>query len=88
MPDQPPTRVRDDILTAQLESEAVLLDLKAKRYYRLNATAARVWKGIEDGRSLSEIVDALVAEFDVERGTAQVETERALEDFRARGLIT
>lgn len=88
MPDQPMPRVRDDILTAQLESEAVLLDLKTKRYYRLNSTAARVWEGIEDGRSVSQIVDALVEEFEVDRATAQAETERALEDFRARGLTT
>jgi acetyl/propionyl-CoA carboxylase alpha subunit len=88
MPDQPMPRVRDDILTAQLESEAVLLDLKTKRYYRLNSTAARVWEGIEDGRSVSQIVDALVKEFEVDRATAQAETERALEDFRARGLTT
>ena len=88
MPEQAPSRIRDDILTAQLQGEAVLLDLQTKRYYRLNATGARIWKGVQDLLPPHEIVDALVREFEVDRATAQAETERALEDLRAQGLIT
>ena len=32
--------------------------------------------------------DALVREFEVDRATAQAETERTLDDLRAHGLIT
>lgn len=66
----------------------MLLDLKTKRYYRLNSTAARVWKGLEDKLEPREIVDALVQGFDVDRVIARAGTECALEDCRARGLIT
>ena len=86
VPDPLP-RIREDILTAQLAGEAVLLDLRTKRYFRLNATAARVWKGLEDGLHPSQIVDALVQEFMVDRVTAEAGTARALDDFRMRGLI-
>ena len=88
MPQQAPSRIRDDVLTAQLQGEAVLLDLQTKRYYRLNATGARIWKGLQDLQQPDEIVDALVGEFEVDRATAQAETERTLDDLRAHGLIT
>ena len=80
--------IPDEVLTAQLEGEAVLLDLQTKRYYRLNATAARIWKGLEQALEPPQIVDALVDEFAVDAATAQAELDRALEDLRARGLVT
>ena len=80
--------IPDQVLTAQLEGEAVLLDLQTKSYYRLNATAARIWKGVEDRLDPSQIVNVLMDEFAVARTTAQAETERTLRDLRARGLLT
>jgi hypothetical protein len=87
-PAEAPNRIPAHVLTAQLEGEAVLLDLQTKRYFRLNATAARVWNGLEHLLTLQQIVEALVQEFEVNRAEAQAETDRVLEDFRARGLIT
>jgi hypothetical protein len=80
--------IPDDVLTAHLDGEAVLLDLKTKQYYRLNATAARIWKGVEDRLEPSQIVNLLTEEFAVARATAQAETERTLRDLQARGLLT
>jgi len=80
--------IPDQVLTAQLEGEAVLLDLQTKSYYRLNATAARIWKGVEDRLEPGQIVNVLMDEFAVARTTAQAETERTLRDLQARGLLT
>ena len=88
MPGEPTMNIRDDVLAAHLEGEAVLLDLQTKRYYRLNATAARIWKGLEQALGPPQIVDALVDEFAVDAATAQAAMDRALEDLRLRGLVT
>src|SRR2546423_13075248 len=88
MPGEPTYTIPDQVLTAQLEGEAVLLDLQTKSYYRLNATAARIWKGVEDRLEPSQIVNLLMDEFAVARTTAQAETERTLHDLQARGLLT
>ena len=82
------TKIRDDVLAAHLEGEAVLLDLKTKHYFRLNRTAARIWKGLEQSLEPPQIVDVLVDEFAVDAATARAEVERALEDLRTRGLVT
>jgi len=88
MPGETTYTIPDDVLTAQLEGEAVLLDLQTKSYYRLNATAARIWKGVEDRLEPSQIVHVLMEEFAVARKTAQAETDRTLRDLCARGLLT
>jgi hypothetical protein len=80
--------IADDVLTAHLAGEAVLLDLKTKQYYQLNATAARVWQGLEQGLEPPRIVDKLMHEFAVDAATAQREMERVIADLRARGLLT
>lgn len=36
-----------DVLTANLQGESVLLDMHSKDYYRLNETAACVWRRLE-----------------------------------------
>ena len=79
--------IPDDVLTAHLSGEAVLLDLKTKQYYQLNATAARIWQGLERGLEPPRIVQTLAEQFAVDTATAQAEMERVLADLRARGLL-
>ena len=81
-------RIREDVLVAHLEGEAVLLDLHSKRYYRLNATGARIWKGLEQSLAPDEIVAGLAAEFDVDANTARSEVDRVIGDLGERGLVT
>jgi hypothetical protein len=88
MSDAPTHRVPEDVLAAHLDGEAVLLHMDTKNYYRLNATAAHVFRGLERGLSREALLDGLCAEFDVERAVADAELDRLLEDLAARGLVS
>lgn len=79
--------VPGDVLAAHLEGEAVLLHMDTKEYFRLNATAACVWKGLERGLDRQGLVDALCASFEVEPGPAGEELDRLLGELRARHLL-
>ncbi len=81
-------RVSDDIMTAHLQGEAVLLHLGSKRYYRLNETSAVIWKGIERGLDFHALLEDLVHRFDVDLTEARVELARALDELEAQELIT
>lgn len=87
MSDTPAYRVRDDVLAAHLEGEAVLLHMDTKDYFRLNETAAVVWKALERGAAREAIVDQLVAAFEVDRDEAAAELDRLLSELFARGLV-
>lgn len=79
--------VPDEVLTAHLEGEAVLLHMDTKNYFRLNATAALLWKGLERGLEREQLLDGLLAEFEVDRPTAAAELDRLLGELAARGLV-
>jgi len=87
MEDSPRYTVSNDVLTAHLEGEAVLLHLKTKRYFRLNETGAAIWKGLEERLSPDDIVAILVKDFEVDAATARAEVERVLGELRERDLL-
>lgn len=81
-------RVPEEVLAAHLEGEAVLLHMDTKNYYRLNATAALVYKGLERGLGRDALLDDLCAQFDVERDVAAAELDRLLAELAERGLVS
>jgi hypothetical protein len=87
-PRTPPYAISKDVLAAHLEGEAVLLHLETKQYYRLNETAAVIWKGLEAGLTPADIVGGLVKDFEIDAATAHAELDRVLGELRARGLVT
>jgi Coenzyme PQQ synthesis protein D (PqqD) len=87
MSDSPTHRVPEDVLAAHLEGEAVLLHMDTKNYYRLNATAARVYRGLERGLGREALLDDLCAQFDVEREVAAAELDRLMGELAERGLV-
>ncbi|HYH81993.1 MAG TPA: PqqD family protein [Longimicrobium sp.] len=76
-----------DVLAAHLEGEAVLLNMETKDYFRLNATAACVWKGLERGMDREALIGELCAGFEVERADAAGELDRLLAELEERRLI-
>ncbi|MFI5236053.1 MAG: PqqD family protein [Gemmatimonadales bacterium] len=83
----PVAKVSPDILTAHLEGEAVLLHLGTKAYFKLNATAAAVWKGVEAGEDEEALVARLTREFTVDAAEARTELRRTIVDLRGRGAL-
>jgi hypothetical protein len=68
------------------EGEGVLVDLNTKKYFQLNETAAVVWRGLEDGLTLGEIVGRITSAYEVDDSRAEASVRRALENFRDLGL--
>lgn len=67
--------------------EGVLVDLNTKQYYQLNETAMLVWRGLEDGQSIDEIVNAMTAAYDVSRAHADTSVDNILRSFSACKLL-
>jgi hypothetical protein len=75
------------VLSAHLGEESVLLDLEAKRYFRLNESAAVIWRAIEHGVHEDAIVARLVAEFEVAERDARDAVSALVGELRARKLV-
>lgn len=79
--------IHDDVLTAHLAGEAVLLHMRTRKYFRLNETAAAIWKQLEGGAGTDEAAANLCTEFDVGRDEAERALAETLEQLTARELI-
>jgi hypothetical protein len=77
-----------DVLVAHLAGEAVLLNLSDKRYYRLNESAAFIWKALERGANRDQTLASIVDEYDVDAGTASTQLNAVIHDLVKKGLVT
>lgn len=68
-------------------AEGILVDLETKKYYQLNETAMLIWKGLEKGRSASELADELVANYEVTSEAALQNVEMVVKKFEAYKLV-
>lgn len=80
--------IPETVLAAHLEDEAVLLDMDSKQYFRLNGTAAFIWKALERGHSHAKIVEDLTETYDVAEAEAAAELNRLLDELAGAGLLT
>ena len=76
-----------DVLTAHLEGEAVLLDMDTKRYYRLNDTAAAIWRGLEKGLTRAELRESLLQEYEIDGPALDDALDRMMAAFAERRLV-
>ena len=68
--------------------EGILVDLNTKRYFQLNETAMIVWKGLEQGKTLNEIVTDVTSSYEVAPDQATVSVQRLLDSFQTYKLVS
>ena len=74
-------------LSTRLGDEIVILGLRDSVYYGLSDVGARIWDLIQTPRSLSAIVEVLVAEYEVSPAEAGEGLVQLLRELETRGLI-
>jgi len=74
-------------VSCPLGEEAAILNLKNTVYYGLNPVGARVWSLLQKPRSVGELRDALLEEYDVEAEQCERDLIDLLEKMRSEGLI-
>lgn len=72
-------RICDNVVFRDLDDETVLLHLGTGVYFGLDPVASRIWQLLVECRPLPEIVEQLVAEYEVSESVCA----RDLADFMA-----
>jgi hypothetical protein len=67
--------------------EGILVDLNTKKYYQLNETAMVVWKGLENGKTVGEIVADITANYEVAPEKATLSVQRIVDNFQTYKLV-
>jgi coenzyme PQQ synthesis protein D (PqqD) len=76
-----------DQLSCDLGGEAAILNAKTGLYYGLDAVGARVWSLIQQPRSVRDLRETLLSEYDVEPDRCERDLLTLLDQFLAEGLI-
>ena len=73
-------------LSRAFEHEVAVILPTASAVRVLNEVGARIW-ALADGRTLAQILDVLVNEYEIERTQLRVDAEAFLSELQARGLL-
>jgi hypothetical protein len=79
--------VTADQLSTRLGEEIVILGLRDSVYYGLSDVGARIWDLIQTPRTVDEILNALVAEYEVTAADAASDLDRLLRELETQGLV-
>jgi len=67
--------------------EGTLILVDAGQIFELNLLGADIWKLCDGGRTVDDIVDRLLEEYDVEREELASDVQRFLEEMKGRGWL-
>lgn len=77
-----------DLMEAELGDELVALDPNGGQCFGFNNVAASVWRHLAAPKTFDELVQALLAEYEVPPEQCASELDGLLDDMSARGLVT
>ena len=78
---------RDDILASKLDHETMLLDVAGGHYYAYDAVGSRIWELIAEPRTVAQLCQTLIEQYDIDRARCEREVLAFLEALSARGLL-
>jgi hypothetical protein len=65
----------------------VLLDVSSGKIFHSNPVGSRVWIKLQEGSSVSKIVDEIASEFNAPRERVEVDVQEYIQSLRISGLI-
>jgi hypothetical protein len=79
--------VPPQVMSRMVGDETVLLDLASGLYFGLDGVGQRIWQAVADGKKLSETVDIIVAEYEVDQDQATADVLQFASTLLERGLL-
>jgi Coenzyme PQQ synthesis protein D (PqqD) len=79
--------MKADVLCRDLDGELVLLDLRTGVYFSLDPLGTRVWTLAQEGRSLADVVQLVVEEYEVTPERFSTDLLSFVSSLREKGLV-
>ena len=76
-----------DIVFTDFDGEGMIVDLNTKQYFKLNETAALIWRNLENAKPIDEIVEDLQSRYEVTREQATSSIKKLLDRLAANNLV-
>jgi hypothetical protein len=76
-----------ELVSSDLAGEQVILDLSSGMYFGLNSVGTRVWQLIQEPKTVNEVRETLLSEYEVEAEQCQKDLMAILQQLDEQGLI-
>lgn len=76
-----------DISARTIGEETIVLSLSTSKYFTITGVGSRVFELLGEERSLDQLVDTVVAEYDVDTDTARTDVTAFVDRLRAADLL-
>lgn len=79
--------VSKDVVSCDLGGETAMLDMKEGVYYGLNEMGTIIWDLIQKPITIQEIIDKILAEYDVDEETCYSDLTELVQEMLDNGLV-
>lgn len=76
-----------DVVHCDLDDEAVLLNLRTRRYFKLNRVSAHVWNILAKGADVESLRRSILDAFEVEPERSAEDLDALLQAMNRAGLV-
>ena len=81
-------QVNAEIIDSEIDDETVMMDVETGAYYGLDSIASVIWKKIKEPTKYYDLIESLVADYEVERQQCNDDVMPLLEQMLESNLIT
>lgn len=78
---------KEDVDVTELNGEKVMMNLDKGKYFMLNETGSVIWDAINEPKSISEIIESIINEYDIDKETCESKVLEYLEKLNHEELI-
>ena len=83
---------KEAVVSREIAEETILVPVRGQladmqKIFSLNQTAEYIWKNLDGKKTLNEILDELLAHFEVEKGEAETDISEFITDLIDADLI-
>lgn len=79
--------IAPDVVSRSIAGEVLILNLASGTYLGLDPVGSRIWELIPEKHTFGNILEVIVAEYDVQSARAQVDLARLVSEMLDQGLV-
>jgi hypothetical protein len=77
-----------EIVSSDIDGETVMMSIENGKYYGLDHIASRIWELIENPIKVSDLIDALLARYEVDRKSCERDVFLLLNELDNNKILT
>jgi hypothetical protein len=77
----------EDIIASDIDDEKVMMCIEKGKYYKLDPIGRGIWDLIEKPLKVSDLIQALLAKYDVDKETCERDVFGFLEELYEGGIL-